>query len=444
MTINRKDSARPSSHLVALLDGRVVGAVHRDARARLHFTYEDAWRDAADAYPISLSMPLTAREHKHEQVEAFLWGLLPDNERTLDHYARTFGVSARNPMAILAHIGADCAGAIQFVPPDDVEELEGTPQDAEVEWLTDDEIARELRSVKATGIAGRDRPTLVRVSLAGAQPKIALFRGTDRWGQPQGRTPTTHILKPPSDEFAGFAENEHLCLALAAELGLGAANSEVREFDGEVAIVVQRYDRRLTTTNYRRVHQEDMCQALAVLPWRKYEAEGGPGIAEIVALIQESSGEPEIDVGRFIEMTALNWVLSATDAHAKNFALLHAPGGEVRLAPFYDVASYLPYTDSRLFRVKLAMRIGKEYLVRRVARADWIALAKASRLPAVDVLTRVEALLPRIAAAATSVGERAINRGLDQRTIEPLVQRIIERSRECEECLRMGESTSLA
>lgn len=117
--------------------------------------------------------------------------------------------------------------------------------------------------------------------------------------------------------------------------------------------------------------------------------------------------------------------------------------GEVRLAPFYDVASYLPYADNRLFPIKLAMRIGKEYLVQRVARADWITLANAARLSSVDILNWVEALLPRIAAAAASVGERAINRGRDQRTIEPLVQRIIERSRECENCLRMGESASL-
>nr|MBO2488266.1 hypothetical protein [Gammaproteobacteria bacterium]PZN76108.1 MAG: hypothetical protein DIU57_17670 [Pseudomonadota bacterium] len=50
-------------------------------------------------------------------------------------------------------------------------------------------------------------------SLAGAQPKLTLHRQGERWGIPAGRTPTTHILKPPLRELAGFAENEHFCLA---------------------------------------------------------------------------------------------------------------------------------------------------------------------------------------------------------------------------------------
>jgi len=196
---------RSQPKLIALLDGRVVGAVYRDSHARYRFVYEADWRLAEDSYPLSLSMPLTAGEHDHKEVEAFLWGLLPDNERTLDQYARTFGVSARNPLALLAHIGADCAGAVQLIPPEQLHELEGTPDEAQVDWIDDDEVARELRSARETGLPGRDRKTAGRFSLAGAQPKIALYRAEGRWGKPQGRTPTTHILKPPSMECAGDA-----------------------------------------------------------------------------------------------------------------------------------------------------------------------------------------------------------------------------------------------
>jgi len=416
---------------MVLLDGRVVGAVYQDSRARYRFVYEADWRLAKDSYPLSLSMPLTAAEHNHKAVDAFVWGLLPENERTLDRYARTFGVSARNPLAILAHLGADCAGAVQFIVPDQLQELQGQQSTAEVDWIDDAEVARALKSVKATGLPGSDRQTVGRFSLAGAQPKIALYKSGGRWGKPVGRTPTTHILKPPSTEYAGFAENEHMCLALASELGLGAAKSQVQSFDGETAIVVERFDRLPQGASYRRIHQEDLCQAMSVLPWNRYENDGGPGIAEIVPLIQETSLEPQADVGRFIDIIALSWVLASTDAHAKNYAILHAPGGGVRLAPFYDVASFLPYSDSRLHEIKLAMRIGQEYLARRIARSDWVKLAGRSKLPERYVLDRLDALLPLIPQAVENVAERAISDGLDGETVETLAERIKSRSKAC-------------
>lgn len=424
--------------LIALLNGRVVAAVHRDSRDRYRLEYEASWRLADDSYPLSLSLPLTAAEHQHRAVEAFLWGLLPDNDATLGRYARTFGVSRQNPLALLANIGADCAGAVQLIAPEKLPELEGPAGAAEVDWIDDAEIASELRSARETGLPGRDRHTVGRFSLAGAQPKIALYHQAGRWGRPQGRTPTTHILKPPSGALAGFAENEHLCLALVEELGLSAARSRVQAFAGEVAIVVERFDRRGTGLDFRRLHQEDLCQALSVLPWNKYENAGGPGVAAIIPLIQESSLEPERDVDRLLDMLALNWVLAATDAHAKNYALLHARGGGVRLAPFYDVASYLPYADVQLHRVKLAMRIGTEYLARRVARADWIALADDARLSSRRVLARLEALLPRIAPAMELVAAHAMSEGLAAAVVERLARRVAERSRECADLLARG------
>ncbi|MEO7646843.1 MAG: type II toxin-antitoxin system HipA family toxin [Gemmatimonadaceae bacterium] len=428
--------------LIALLDGRVVGGVYQDPRSRLRFTYEESWRLADNAYPLSLSMPLTATEHRHLAVEAYLWGLLPDSERTLNHYARTFSVSARNPVALLANIGADCAGAVQFVPPERVHELEGQSTTVHVEWIDEQEIARELRSAKETGVPGQNRRTAGRFSLAGAQPKVAFFHKEGAWGRPIGRTPTTHILKPPSNDYPGFAENEHLCLDLAAELGLNAAASTVRTFAGEIAIVVERFDRLAVEGGYRRIHQEDACQALSVLPLNKYESDGGPGIAAIVALIQEASLDPEKDTARFIDAVILNWVLAATDAHAKNYAFIHLPGGGVRLAPFYDIASYLPYANRGLHEIKLAMRIGKEYRVRRVALAHWKALAASAKLAEEYVVSRIERLLPLIPAATETVSQRAVRQGLNDEIVTSLAFRIIERNQECMECVTAGKNAA--
>src|ERR1700720_1388946 len=105
-----------TNELVALLGGIEVGRVHRDKRGRLTFVYDQAWRAAPDAYPLSLSMPLAAQEHGSGALEAFLWGLLPDNELVLQRWAQKFQVSARNAFALISHVGEDCAGAVQLVP----------------------------------------------------------------------------------------------------------------------------------------------------------------------------------------------------------------------------------------------------------------------------------------------------------------------------------------
>src|SRR5207248_10152473 len=139
-----------------------------------------------------------------------------------------------------------------------------------------------------------------------------------------------------------------------------AAASSVARFGGETAIVVERYDRVRVGREVVRVHQEDMCQALAELPTRKYENEGGPGTRAIVDLLREHSRRGVEDVATFLGGLAFNWLVAGTDAHAKNYSVLIGAGG-VRLAPLYDVASALPYRGVQLQKLALAMKIGGKY-----------------------------------------------------------------------------------
>jgi serine/threonine-protein kinase HipA len=335
------------STLIALLEGREVGVV-RQNRGRFSFHYEESWRSAPGAYPLSLSLPLAARDHGHAAIHAFLWGLLPDNELILERWAKRFHVSARNPFALISHVGEDCAGAVQFATPDRLELLQARG-DADIEWLTESGVAERLRGLQADVAAWRAPRDTGQFSLAGAQPKTALLFDGQRWGVPSGRTPTTHVLKPPTGELDGHAENEHLCLALARALGLPAARSEVRSFEGVSAIVVERYDRvRIpelaaataaraaakaaeaarhaasdmpegaalaanaaaeaaeaaasarnlrafaNTTKVYRVHQEDFFQALSRLPGDKYQSDGGPGPSEIAGLLRVAAFGGEI------------------------------------------------------------------------------------------------------------------------------------------------------
>ncbi len=415
-----------SDEPVALLDGRQIGRVQRGARGRLSFVYDDTWREEPGAYPLSLSMPLAAREHGPASVEAFLWGLLPDSDAVLGRWAKKFQVSARNVFALISHVGEDCAGAVQFLSPDrEAGNVDG------VEWLDEGAIAGRMRSLRADHAAWRLPRDVGQFSLAGAQPKTALLFDNGRWGLPQGRIPTTHILKPPTGEFDGHAENEHFCLSLARALGLPVAASNVMRFEDEVAIVIARYDRQRAGNRIVRVHQEDMCQSLGCMPTHKYQREGGPGASEIAALLRTQSSDRAADVKTFVDALALNWLIAGTDAHAKNYSLLIAGGPRVRLAPLYDVASILPYDGFDLRKVKLSMKIGGEYELHAIGRRQWLKLAQDLRLDGDELVHRLAEMAGQLPDEAARLREQVREEGLQHALIDRLTERLIQRAVAC-------------
>jgi serine/threonine-protein kinase HipA len=431
--------------LIALLGSDKVGEVRLARGGRLCFTYEDAWRTRPGAVPLSLSMPLAAKEHGHGVIDAFLWGLLPDNAAVLRRWGARFQVSARNAYALIAHVGEDCAGAVRFVRPERLVEARTPPTGMEVEWLEEADVASRLRTLRADRAAWRTPADTGQFSLAGAQAKTALLCLDGRWGVPCGWTPTTHILKPRSDEFEGHVENEHLCLALARALGLPAAGSEVLWFEDQPATVVERYDRLptaslaaaavdagdgeraatltalATTQPILRVHQEDLCQALGLPPTTKYQAEGGPTPASVTDLLRSSSSRSLDDVCTFVDALAFNWLIGGTDGHAKNYSLLHAGAGRVRLAPLYDLGSALPYFGMEERGLKLAMKVGGEYRLPNIDGRRWRKLAEELALDADDTIARIAALAARLPGELESVVNDMRARGLTHPVLDRLV-----------------------
>jgi serine/threonine-protein kinase HipA len=421
------------TELVTLLDGKEVGRVHNDARGRLTFVYDDQWRNATEAYPLSLSMPIAAKEHGRAVVEAFLWGLLPDNEQVLARWAAKFQVSARNVFALISHVGEDCAGAVQFMTPERLEAIRSGKED-KVEWLDESELAKRLQMLREDHAAWRLPRDTGQFSLAGAQPKTALLLQNERWGIPSGRIPTTHILKPPTGHFDGHAENEHICLMLARNLGLPTAQSKVVRFKDEVAIVVERYDRQQKGNDIIRVHQEDICQALGIMPTKKYQNEGGPSPVNIIDLLRTYSTDRDTDLDTFGAALGFNWLIAGTDAHAKNYSLLLS-GPDVRLAPLYDIASILSYDEVDLRKAKLAMKIGGEYKVSQIGLRQWQKFAREVRADVdqlVEVLIFMAKQLPDEVAAARA---RAQEEGLNNALVERLATQLIDRARECQRLL---------
>lgn len=419
--------------LVALLDGKEVGRVHSDVRHRLTFAYDDEWRQAPDAYPLSLSMPLAARQHGRAAIEAFLWGLLPDSERVLDRWAAKFQVSARNVFALISHVGEDCAGAVQFVTPERLSVMRGGKDD-KVDWLDDADIANRLRTLRADHAAWRLPRDAGQFSLAGAQPKTALLLQRGRWGIPSGRLPTTHILKPPTGQFDGHAENEHICLVLARSLGLPTAQSKVMRFGEEIAIVIGRYDRQRKGNDIVRVHQEDVCQALGIMPTKKYQNDGGPGPIRIAEVLRTYSTDRQADLETFVAALGFNWLIAGTDAHAKNYSVL-LNGRNVRLAPLYDVASILPYDQFNIHKLKLAMKIGGEYKLGQVGLRQWQKFARETRVEADRVIELLASMAEQLPDEISAIRARAHEEGLSASIIDRLTAQLIERAGGCRKLL---------
>lgn len=412
-----------SEELLVLLKGRKIGRV-RKHEGTLSFEYRQDWRDDRAAYPLSLSLPLARREHRGPEVRAYLEGLLPDNETILRSWGRRFGVSHRNPFDLLRYVGEDCAGAVQFVAPED--EYDATVERGAIRWLTEGEVAERLQRLEDDRSAWRSEGDPGYFSLAGSQAKTALFYEGERWGVPEGRTPTSHIVKPPMGDLRGAVENEHLCLQLARAADIPAAESWVHHFEEQPAIVIKRYDRIQGEKGLERVHQEDVCQALGIPPTEKYENEGGPGAGDVAALLQEHSSEPWKDVSTFVKALAYNWIIVGSDAHAKNYSVMLAPGGQVRLAPLYDIISVLPYDEFYPPRTKLAMRIGGEYRVGYIRRRHWERLADTIGMKTDEVLQTARRICDSVTEVLADVCERAREAGLDRTTIDELEEAIRE------------------
>lgn len=191
-----------------------------------------------------------------------------------------------------------------------------------------------------------------RISVAGAQEKTALLRIGNDWCIPKGITPTTHIIKLPIGEIrqpnatldlSQSVDNEYYCLLLAKELGLNVPDAEIIKAGRVRALAVKRFDRRWNTerTVLLRLPQEDMCQTFGLPSSVKYESDGGPGIAQIMAFLMGSS-EALKDRYDFMKFQVFQWLIGATDGHAKNFSVFIQAGGSYRLTPFYDIISAFP------------------------------------------------------------------------------------------------------
>ncbi|WBV23887.1 type II toxin-antitoxin system HipA family toxin [Pantoea piersonii] len=379
--------------LNAWMNGERVGTLTRQKNGAHIFQYEPGWLSNPLARPLSLSLPLQYPAIASASVINFFDNLLPDNPRVRERILNRYRAKSMQPFDLLREVGRDSVGAVMLLP------VEAAAPDLSVRYEPLDaarleKILSAYQSDIPLGMIPEERD--FRISVAGAQEKTALLKTPQGWAVPQGPTPTSHIIKLPIGEikqpFATLdmcdsVENEYVCLALARELGFRVPDAAIITAGKLRALAVERFDRRWSADGVRllRLPQEDICQSLGLASATKYESDGGPGIAAIMSLLMGSSNALE-DRDDFMKFQVFQWLLGATDGHAKNFSLYIERGGSYRLTPFYDILSAYPVlggTGLNIRELKLAMGLtaskGKKVEIDKIFPRHFLATAASVR-----------------------------------------------------------------
>jgi len=399
-------------------NGERVGTWAIPARGDMEFVYDPDWIASEAGRPLSLSMPFTgAQALRGAPVNNYFENLLPDSESIRKRLATRFKTDTLEAFDLLEAIGRDCVGAIQLLGADEspvnVASIEGTS-------LNKGEVEELLLLAAGSGAhPGVEDDDNFRISLAGAQEKTALLWHDGQWKRPHGSTPTSHILKLPiglvgarKADFGTSVENEWLCMELMRELGLPTAKTEILQFGSQKVLSVERFDRQMHSSGtwLLRLPQEDFCQVSGAAPHRKYESDGGPGIADI-ARVLTGSVNAQADLKNFLKTQLLFWMMAAPDGHAKNFSLRILPRGRYTLTPLYDVMSIWPVEGNGAsqfswHKAKLAMALhgkNRHYNFKDIQRRHFNATAAKffQRESAEDVIEEVLEDLERAIAAVT-------------------------------------------
>jgi serine/threonine-protein kinase HipA len=354
------------------MDGVHVAEL-RDAGHSIPCAYTD---EALERWPrnspvISCSLPLGPRPL---EAIAFCKGLLPEG-RALQTLADRAGLATSDTFGLLARYGRDVAGALVISAEGSEERRFG------VEPYTPESLLEEIENLEDHPLGTHDDSEL---SLAGLQDKLLLIRLRDgSWGRPLRGRPSTHILKVDNLRYPGLIEAEAHCLLLARAVGLSDVEVELEAIGANRCLIVSRFDREVDGEKVRRIHQEDLLQALGIDPdgnkrRAKYETGGGPRLKHAANLLDSYAQDPPAQLDRLVAAATFTVLIGNADAHAKNTALLHRGPEQIELAPLYDT---VPTALWPKLRPEAAMAIGGQVMLADVTIGDVVREAAFWRHP---------------------------------------------------------------
>ncbi|MCE5300676.1 MAG: type II toxin-antitoxin system HipA family toxin [Spirochaetia bacterium] len=329
--------------------------------------------------PLSVRLPVREQEYGDRECRPFFENLLPEGGIRSMIAARE-RVSEGNVFSLLDKIGGDCAGAVSLYEEGKKPHPDGSHGPKE---MSEDELYGIIDAQKESPLlTGKN----IRLSLAGAQAKFAVYMKDGRFYYPDDDYFSSHLIKPESAGFEELVINEYFCMKLAGRLGVLVPDVRLKRLKDHDCLIIDRFDRTIEGDNRERIHQEDLCQVLGCVPDRKYQKEGGPGLKDCYRFLSGESGIRSSE--RFVSAIVYNYIIGNCDAHAKNFSILHDVAGinaengvlraakkmgAVTLSPFYDLVSTDAYDG---LSKEMAMKLGRAWDIREVQRSDFYRVAE--------------------------------------------------------------------
>lgn len=263
-------------------------------------------------------------------VQWYFDNLLPEEgQRTL--LAGDAKLDTADAFGLLSYYGAESAGSVALLSPDT------GPQEVEpLRPLPDDILDARIRQLPKAPLT---HAAIKRMSLAGAQHKLAVVLQDGTLFEPAGATPSTHILKPdhPDEDYRHSVINEWFVMRLAERLGLDVPDVHRRYVPSPVYLI-DRFDRVPGSQGWQRRHVIDACQLLGLDRSFKYSQ----GSVESLAALATACRSPAVARARLFGWLVFNVLVGNSDAHLKNLSFMVSHEG-VQLAPFYDLLSVASY-----------------------------------------------------------------------------------------------------
>lgn len=352
-----------------------AGSLESTENRGVIFVYDEKYLNDKTSVPLSASLPLQREEFSQKQCIPFFSGLLPE-EDSRKKIADYLHISETSTLKLLEALGGECAGLISILSEDEDDlfskETSYKLDSKNYEPLDDNRLSEFIEKMNTRPLIKADDK--LRLSLAGAQEKLALAKINEEWYLPLNGSPSTHILKPTrTGSLSSLAQNEYICMKLAKSFGLPVPDVDLLKIAEKEIFVVERYDRIKEADSIQRLHQEDFCQALGIMSTSKYQNDGGPGIADIFNTILKVCTVPALESQKFLRYVLFNYVIGNCDSHGKNYSMLYK-NNRVELSPLYDVVSTIIYSG---LTNKLSMKIGKHYEIQKVTQEDFSLLAES-------------------------------------------------------------------
>jgi len=400
-----------SETLQVLYDQNLVGHIFRGNKI-INFRYDTSWITKNNSFPISYSLPFNESNYT-DQANNYFSNLLPEGT-IRSTVAYRHGVSAEDDFALLEVIGAECAGALQIVPDQELKKVEAY----DYQNITESDL-KSLRKNLDSPSSELDK--LLKFSLAGAQEKCSIYYKDEQFSIPLNRAPSNHIVKfqPIDDRVYRVPENEVISTLYLKELGLNVAECKLLKIDGTTMSLHKRYDRIEKGDKLIRLHQEDVCQCLSIPPTLKYQSDSGIDLTTIAKLVRDHCSIPAKGIERLID-----WVLGVVlirngDAHAKNFSFLYK-GGQVEVTPLYDMVC----TDLYKGKVDttLALNIGDVSKPDSVTRKNLTQFAEQIDVKPRIIFKRLDNYLSKVDEAINKVSLETEKQGISTNHLKPLIK----------------------